>query len=354
MRICIVGLATAVSGSEFEDHALLLERLVEDARSFDLPDNVEIRMDQKFPPPALGESELADLRRLALVDATARNRLGQVEEEIKAGGVERSTLLMYVDSDHWRINTDRRPFTVVKFSDSATNGRTKWHLSDRKLQYANHNETIEKFAIESGPWLVRLWLGNMVTGAGWPLESDPELLHVAENPDGFLYTIQSGDTIRRLTLVFDPEMDKPRVTLVERRLSNKNNVFYPVARFSDWEWNESLGRSVAHRYEMITESGTPELTIRIIMIKSLERDMDRLTALPTSDGVDLFRGDATFIHVTNLSRGEMSSVDTADRTVLETIAIRRRTDGSLRVLGLVAMGAVALTVALFVRSKVNS
>jgi hypothetical protein len=149
-------------------------------------------------------------------------------------------------------------------------------------------------------------------------------------------------------------MDKPRVTLVERRLSNKNNVFYPVARFSDWEWNESLGRSVAHRYEMITESGTPELTIRIIMIKSLERDMDRLTALPTSDGVDLFRGDATFIHVTNLSRGEMSSVDTADRTVLETIAIRRRTDGSLRVLGLVAMGAVALTVALFVRSKVNS
>lgn len=349
----IAAICVRASEPDLAYHARVLERLVEEARSFELPEDIEITMRQTSPAPSPSEADIDALRRLAPVDANARLRLEQMTTEIKSGGVDRTMLLMYASQDHWRINTDRTPNIVVKYSDSATNGRTKWHLTDRKLQHANHDETIEKFAIESGPWVVRLWLGNMVTGAGWPLENDPELLRAIEGPNGLLYTIRNGDAIRRITVVPGPKDELPRVTLVERKPSDIDSDFFPVARFSDWEWNETVGRHVAHRYEMITSSGAPEVTITLVAMKPLDRDMDLITALPASDGVDPFRGEATFAHVTNLSRGEMSSVDSGDRSVLDTISIRRQADSSLRVLGIVVMGAVALTVALFVRSKVK-
>lgn len=346
----------AAQGTDIAHHRAVLEAMVERAQSFELPEGIEVVFEQSEPPPTLSEAEHAALRRLAPVDANARARLEQIDAETAAGGATRTMRLMYESPDRWRLNQSRQPKMVVDYSDTATNGRTKWMLTDRNLQLAGHSDRVDQFAVESGPAMIRFWMSVMTTGVAWPRDAACELLSVSPGSGGtMLYKVRVGeDRTYRLTVDHHESASDARARLVERDRSGSNGDFVPVARVEDWRWNAQLSQEVAHRYEMVRRAGPVEATISLREIGPLRRDMAQLTAVPASDGDDPFRGAATFTSVIDRGRGQTMQIDADRKTVAGAIGIERRTGAGLRALGIIGMAAAAVLVVVLVRGRRKS
>lgn len=354
LALCIIGCLTGPAAAEpdLAEQQAILDSIVERARSFELPDNIEVVIRQTTPPPRLSEKEIDELRRLAFTDANAKLHLDQFEAENKNHGISLQQQLMYKNKSVWRLNTDRVPKLKIEYTDTGMNEKTKWQLSDRQLQYAGQSESVNNFAVEEGPAVIQRWLVTMSTGVVWPLDQTVVVLDVTPESGGLeLYRVEVNGAARYHLAIDTPDDgDPPRIVRIDEIPSVSNKQATTLARLSQWTQNSKLGVPVAGRYESTLRDGSPEVVVEVIGASELQRDMVRVASLPAADGVDPFRGPYTFSTVKNLGAQRLVSIDSQTRDILSEVRVKRGRHGSLRLFGFIA-GAAAVLVVLVANHK---
>ncbi len=318
--VFVVGVEAAFG----QEHSLeqLFRKHIDESRKFVLHENIEISMDMLVGIRLLTDKEVDKLSRLAPTDIGAEHRYEKYLSQSKAGGEASRFELFYGNSDLWRLNTTPMTYSVVPYVDRASGSDGDWILSSYQLQTSRNWRGVDEdagYRPQDRVDLVIRGIGVMVAGVPWPVDMEYSILSINDKNGQSEILLAVGEGQYRLTVEVVGGGDRLRVKRVESLQSDGAKP--GVGEFQDWEYSDILGVDVARTYISILPSGQMEKECRLFHIGKLSKDLDVITRSPSADGVDEFRGAATYTSVIKHTAGDRVNVDHESRGITSVVGL---------------------------------
>lgn len=155
--VALSGIAAPAFGQTEADVEKWIRSTVERAKSFELPETIEVRKETiRFP---LSEAQIAEWRN-TVRDAPSHPLRVQIEHQermLKNGPDRDEVQVMFADSKLWRISTTCPTRPDMPYSDAAMDGSVFWSIDDKAIALTDRTPVLGEpdFAAQS--------LGNEMT-----------------------------------------------------------------------------------------------------------------------------------------------------------------------------------------------
>tara|TARA_R110002111_G_scaffold223323_1_gene285290 strand:- start:3506 stop:4561 length:1056 start_codon:yes stop_codon:yes gene_type:complete len=293
---------------------------IDEARAFILPENIEVSLDLLVGIRLLTDKEVDKLRRLAPTDVDAEHRYEKFLSQSKAGGEASRFELFYGKPGLWRLNSTPMTYSAVPYVDRASGSDGDWVLSSYQLQTSSNWRDVDEdagYRPQDRVDLVIRSVGVMVAGIPWPVDMEYSVLSIEDKKGQSEILLSVGEGQYRLTVEVVGGGERLRVRRVENLQSDGANP--GVGEFLEWEYSDILGVDVARTYVSMLPSGQMEKEYRLFHIGKLSKDLDVITRSPAADGVDEFRGAATYTSVIKHTAGDRVNLDPESRGITSLV-----------------------------------
>ncbi len=287
----------------------------EAAARVEIPENSYIEY-EVVSPIAGDEGEIEQLRRIVegKPDHPLRERYESLQWQAEHGPPRIRYRLWYGDAKHWRLSHDFHQPSPLQYRDVAVRGRESWQLTERSLSLVDSSrppvDRDPESVLRSVPVFLQNWMfpGSAVST---PLGFTPESAQIIE--DKWIGTIRSSTGERIFELRghvvggrVQVESSTAVQSLDEPRWAGWSSTF------SDWAFEEFLGRWVARTRSTTGPDGTPGQSETLIQIRPLnEGELATLLTTPTVAGEDQLRGKSTFTAINDFRTGVRTDLSEA-------------------------------------------